>query len=176
MDEKAEFEKYYKDNKSFIISVLRRYIRNQQTVEDLAQQTFINAWVGRRHFEGRSTYRTWLYRIAVNVTFTHLLKERQKTKVFTNNLDMFESDATSLHYLYITPMHVVGANEDLETLKSKMQQLPKDMQQALVMYAIYGVPYEEIAQSLNIPIGTVRSRIHRARALLAESVGYLLDE
>lgn len=176
MDEKAKFEKNYRDNKSFITSVLRRYIKNEGTVEDLAQQTFINAWVARNDFQGKSSYRTWLYRIAVNITFTYLLREKHQVKVLNDDLNTFESSVTSKHYLYATPLHSVGAERDFDTLIDKIQKLPKDMQQALVMFAIYGIPYEQIADTLNIPIGTVRSRIFRARAALMEEVGYLLDQ
>lgn len=176
MNEKAEFEKNCKNNKSFIISVLRRYVKDQGAVEDLAQQTFINAWIARNDFQGRSSYKTWLYRIAVNVTFTYLLKQKHQVKVLNDDLSNFESSVTSLHYIYATPLHSVAAERDFDALKGKIEKLPKQMQQALVMFAIYGIPYDEIADALNIPIGTVRSRIHRARAMLAEDAGYLLDK
>lgn len=176
MDEKAAFEKNYKNNKSFITSVLRHYIKDPATVEDLAQQTFTNAWVARHSFEGRSAYRTWLYRIAVNVTFTHLVKERHRAKTFVNNLDMFESDAKSLHYLYITPLHSVIAGVNLETLWKKIQELPQKPQEALVLYAIYGMPYHEIANTLGVPTGTIKSRINRARAFLIKRLGHMLEE
>ena len=176
MDEKATFEKRYKENKSFITSVLHRYVKNERTVEDLVQQTFIKAWIGRKGFEGRSNYKTWLYRIAVNVTFTYLLRQKHQVKILSDDLSNFESSITSLHYVYGAPLKIVAAEDDLRVLKAEIEHLPKNMQQALIMHTVYGLPYEEIAESLKIPIGTVRSRINRARTALMQRVGHLLDE
>lgn len=157
--------------------LLSRFIRDPSEVEDVTQEAFIKAYRALPAFRGDSAFYTWLYRIGINTAKNYLMAMGRRaptsTEVEAEEAEGFE-EGEQLRDIN-TPESVLLSNEIAETVNSTIQQLPEELQQAIQMREIEGMSYEEIAQAMNCPIGTVRSRIFRAREAIAERLRPLLD-
>ena len=157
--------------------LLSRFIRDPAEVEDVTQEAFIKAYRALPAFRGDSAFYTWLYRIGINTAKNYLMalgrRAPTSTEVEAEDAEGFE-EGEQLRDIN-TPESVLLSNEIAETVNSTIQQLPEELQQAIQMREIEGMSYEEIAQAMNCPIGTVRSRIFRAREAIAERLRPLLD-
>jgi RNA polymerase sigma-70 factor (ECF subfamily) len=160
--------------------LIARIVRDVDLVEDVAQETFIRAYRALPQFRGESAFYTWLYRIAVNTakkTVSDLARDPVITEAAlsqrseddeTIRVDQELSDGE-------TPEAVLASREIARTVNAAMEALPEDLRQAIVLRELEGLSYDEIAIVMNCPIGTVRSRIFRAREAIAAKLRPLLD-
>ena len=157
--------------------LLLRYIRDHAEVEDVAQEAFLKAYRALPSFRGESAFYTWLYRIGVNTAKNYLMAKSRRTPTTTevdaDEAEAFE-DAGLLHDVN-TPEHILQSKQVGQTVNAAMDALPEDLRNAIVLREIEGLSYEEIAAEMGCPIGTVRSRIFRAREAVAEKLRPLLD-
>ncbi|MDR3454803.1 MAG: RNA polymerase sigma factor RpoE [Rhodoferax sp.] len=160
--------------------LIGRMVRDVDLVEDIAQETFIRAYRALHQFRGDAQFYTWLYRIAVNTAKKSLLDMKRNPVISENAFRApDEDDETSQagHELTTqeTPETVLAAKEIAAVVNAAMQALPEDLRQAVTLREIEGLSYEEIADAMNCPIGTVRSRIFRAREAISAKVRPLLE-
>ena len=157
--------------------LLSRLIRDSAEVEDVAQETFIKAYRALPSFRGESAFYTWLYRIGINTAKNYLVARDRRAPTSTefdaDEAETFE-DASQLHDIN-TPERVLHSKQIGQTVNAAMEALPDELRNAIVLREIEGLSYEEIALEMNCPIGTVRSRIFRAREAVAERLRPLLD-
>ncbi len=156
-----------------------RMVRDTDLVQDIAQETFIRAYRALPQFRGESAFYTWLYRIAVNTAKKALLEKKRDPLVFEGAMvstedgeepSRVESELTDGE----TPETVLAGRQVAATVNSAIDALSEDLRQAIVLREIEGLSYEEIADVMNCPIGTVRSRIFRAREAIAVKLRPLL--
>jgi len=161
--------------------LIGRMVRDVDLVEDIAQETFIRAYRALHQFRGDSQFYTWLYRIAVNTSKKFLLELKRDPTVSEN---AFKSDDESNETSWSgneptteeTPESVLAAKEIATAVNSALEALPDDLRQALTLREIEGLSYEEISELMNCPIGTVRSRIFRAREAISVKVRPMLEK
>lgn len=156
--------------------LIYRFVRNAAEAEDLTQEAFIKAYRALPAFRGDSAFYTWLYRIGINTAKNHLQAQGRRTPTSTA-LDAEEAedfeDASLLHEV-ATPENEMMSKQVVAVVNASLQQLPEDLRTALTLREIEGLSYEEIATVMNCPIGTVRSRIFRAREVVAANLRPLL--
>ena len=160
--------------------LIGRMVRDAELVEDIAQETFIRAYRALHQFRGDAQFYTWLYRIAVNTAKKSLVDMRRNPVISENALRSgSDDDETSMLDRELstdeTPETVMAAKEIAETVNAAMASLPEDLRQAVTLREIEGLSYEEISEAMNCPIGTVRSRIFRAREAISANVRPLLE-
>lgn len=161
--------------------LIGRMVRDTDLVEDIAQETFIRAYRALSQFRGEAQFYTWLYRIAVNTAKKALVDLKRDPLVSESALrgggddedetSAVENELTSAE----TPETVLAAKEIAIAVNSAMEALPEDLRQAVTLREIEGLSYEEIAEVMNCPIGTVRSRIFRAREAISAKVKPMLE-
>lgn len=160
-----------------LMRLLSRLIRDPAEVEDVAQEAFIKAYRALPSFRGDSAFYTWLYRIGVNTAKNYLVSQGRRaptsTEFDSEEAESFE-DGGQLRDIN-TPEHVLLSKQIGETVNAAMEALPEELRTAISLREIEGLSYEEISQIMECPIGTVRSRIFRAREAIAEKLRPLLD-
>lgn len=178
--EVAAFEMLVVKYRRRIERLIARIVRDVDLVEDVAQETFIRAYRALPQFRGESAFYTWLYRIAVNTakkTVSDLARDPVMTEAALRQRS--EDDETSTVDQELTdgetPEAVLASREIARTVNAAMEALPEDLRQAIVLRELEGLSYDEIAIVMNCPIGTVRSRIFRAREAIAAKLRPLLD-
>ncbi|MHC8442091.1 MAG: RNA polymerase sigma factor RpoE [Candidatus Eutrophobiaceae bacterium] len=150
-----------------IISLAMRYVRNQSDAMDIAQETFVKAWISLKNFRGDSSFYTWLYRIAINTAKNHLISNRNQPA----NTNLSLSDGEQIEDLH-TPKDQdqpdsLAIQDELHGIIAKaIDGLPMNLRTAITLREMEGLSYEEIALVMDCPIGTVRSRIFRAREVI----------
>jgi RNA polymerase sigma factor RpoE len=157
--------------------LLSRFIHDHAEVEDVSQETFIKAYRALPTFRGDSAFYTWLYRIGINTVKNYILAKGRRAPTSTEfDADEAESfeDAENLRDIN-TPERLLQSKQIGQTVNAAMEALPEELRDAIVLREIDGLSYEEIAAEMNCPIGTVRSRIFRARETIAEKLRPLLD-
>jgi RNA polymerase sigma factor RpoE len=157
--------------------LLSRFIRDPAEVEDVAQEAFIKAFRALPSFRGDSAFYTWLYRIGINTAKNYLVALGRRAPTSTDfDADEAESfeDADQLRDIN-TPESLLQSKQIGETVNAAMEALPEELRTAIVLRELEGMSYEEIAAAMNCPIGTVRSRIFRAREAVAARLRPLLD-
>jgi RNA polymerase sigma-70 factor (ECF subfamily) len=156
--------------------LISRFVRDSAEAEDVTQDAFIKAYRALPAFRGDSAFYTWLYRIGINTAKNHLLALGRRAPTSTNfdaeDSEEFE-DAALLHEV-ATPENELMSKQVIDVVNSSLQQLPDDLRMALTLREIEGLSYEEIATVMNCPVGTVRSRIFRAREAVAVNLRPLL--
>jgi len=160
--------------------LIGRMVRDSNLVEDIAQETFIRAYRALPQFRGEAQFYTWLYRIAVNTAKKTLMDLKRDPLIYESAMSVHdENDETSRpeHELTTdeTPETVLAAQEIAAAVNAAMEALPEDLRQAVTLREIEGLSYDEIALAMNCPIGTVRSRIFRAREAISSRVRPLLQ-
>lgn len=177
------------DQKAFGLLVLKyqrrihrligRMVRDVDLVEDISQETFIRAYRALHQFRGDAQFYTWLYRIAVNTAKKALLELRRDPTVAEAFFAGDEEDETSWQKneptTEETPESVLAAREIGDVVNSALEALPEELRQAVTLREIEGMSYEDIAAVMGCPIGTVRSRIFRAREAISTRIKPLLD-
>ncbi|MDP1896547.1 MAG: RNA polymerase sigma factor RpoE, partial [Sulfurimicrobium sp.] len=145
--------------------------------EDVSQEAFIKAYRALPSFRGDSAFYTWLYRIGINTAKNYLVAQGRRAPTITEyspeDAENFE-DGGELRDIN-TPEHELMTKQIGQTVNSAMAALPEELRTAITLREIEGLSYEEIAEVMNCPIGTVRSRIFRAREAVAEKLRPLLD-
>jgi RNA polymerase sigma-70 factor (ECF subfamily) len=156
--------------------LISRFVRNSAEAEDVTQDAFIKAYRALPSFRGDSAFYTWLYRIGINTAKNHLVAQGRRAPTSTpfdaEDAEDFE-DAALLHEV-ATPENELMSKQVVEVVNASLQELPDDLRTALTLREIEGLSYEEIAVVMNCPIGTVRSRIFRAREAIATNLRPLL--
>ena len=160
--------------------LIARMVRDTDLVEDIAQETFIRAYRALHQFRGDAQFYTWLYRIAINTAKKFLLELKREPYIARTFADNDADDETFSQKQEPTtdetPETVLAAKELAAVVNAAVDDLPADLKQALVLREMEGLSYEEIAVSMNCPIGTVRSRIFRARDAVSAKIKPLLDK
>ncbi|MFZ4551771.1 MAG: RNA polymerase sigma factor RpoE [Aquabacterium sp.] len=161
--------------------LLARMVRDVDLIDDIAQETFIRAYRALPTFRGESAFYTWLYRIAVNTAKKALIglqKDPLLTEAALGSSRDDEDDAPRVEQTLTdgeTPESVLASRQIAETVNAAIEALSDDLRQAITLREIEGLSYEEISEMMNCPIGTVRSRIFRAREAIATKLRPLLD-
>lgn len=156
--------------------LISRYVHDPSEVMDVAQEAFLKAYRALPGFRGESAFYTWLYRIGVNTAKNHLISQGRKPP----NVDIDAEDASYLEGEselkdYATPERLLVRDEIEETVRNAIERLPEDLRVAITLRELDGLSYEEIAERMACPVGTVRSRIFRAREAINNRLKPLLD-
>jgi len=156
--------------------LLSRFIRDAAEVEDVTQEAFIKAYRALPSFRGDSAFYTWLYRIGINTAKNYLVAmgRRAPTSTEFNNDDAEGFEEAERLRDFNTPENELMSKQVARTVNQTMAQLPEELKTAITLREIEGLSYEDIANIMNCPIGTVRSRIFRAREAIAEQLRPLL--
>jgi RNA polymerase sigma-70 factor (ECF subfamily) len=174
--DKQAFELLVEKYQRKLARLLSRFIRDPAEVEDVTQEAFIKAYRALPAFRGDSAFYTWLYRIGINTAKNYLMAMGRRaptsTEIEAEEAEGFE-EGEQLRDIN-TPESVLLTNEIAETVNSTMERLPEELRTAIQMREIEGMSYEDIAKAMDCPIGTVRSRIFRAREAIAEQLRPLL--
>jgi len=175
--EKAAFDLLVIKYQRKIFRLLSRLIRDPAEVEDVAQEAFIKAYRALPNFRGDSAFYTWLYRIAINTAKNWLVSQGRRAPTSTEaDIEEAETfdDGEQLRDLN-TPDAMLLTKQVANAVNRAIEQLPEDLKTAIVLRELEGLSYEEIAETMNCPIGTVRSRIFRAREAIAEELRPVLN-
>lgn len=174
--EKAAYDLLVLKYQQRIIVLVSRFVRNQSDALDVTQEAFIKAYRALPNFRGESAFYTWLYRIAVNTAKNHLAVQARRPS--GNNYDVSKIEqiegADALKE-YATPENILLKNELQATVLKAIEELPEDLKTAIMLREVEGLSYEEIASVMECPIGTVRSRIFRAREAIGHEMKPLLE-
>lgn len=159
-----------------IIAVISRFVRDHAEAEDVAQDTFVRAYRAIGNFRGESRFYTWLYRIAVNTSKNHLVAARRRPPTDDINADdAVQFDGGTLLRTTDTPENEMIRREVERTVTAVVEALPAELGRALTLREVDGLSYEDIASEMGCPIGTVRSRIFRAREAIDRELRPLLQ-
>jgi len=160
-----------------IVKLVMRYVRDQSEALDVTQEAFIKAYRAIPKFRGDSAFYTWLYRIAINTAKNHIVAMKRRPMEY--DLDLQESSGYETHaqlHDLDSPEQIAEREELRETVQSAINTLPDELRDAIVLREIEGMSYEEIATAMNCPVGTVRSRIFRARDAIDKAIKTLVTE
>ncbi|HHH46525.1 MAG TPA: RNA polymerase sigma factor RpoE [Thiotrichales bacterium] len=159
-----------------IINLVSRYVSDPATAMDIAQEAFIKAYRGLKNFRGDSAFYTWLYRIAINTAKNHLAALGRRVPehgVDAQEAEQFNGESALKEYG--SPERELLRDEIQQTVQEAIDDLPEDLRTAIVLRELEGLSYEEIAQAMDCPIGTVRSRIFRARDAIDKRLKPLIE-
>ena len=174
--EKGAFDLLVLKYQHKIVNLVMRYVRDPDLALDISQEAFLKAYRALPNFRGDSAFYTWLYRIAVNTAKNYLAAQRRRPMDI--ELDLQDPEQYDIHANLRemdTPEGVSLSNELNETVMQAIQALPEDLRTAIVLRELDGMSYEEIAESMECPVGTVRSRIFRARDFISRKIESLVD-
>lgn len=159
-----------------IVHLVNRYVKDPSEAQDVAQDSFIKAYRALGDFRGDSAFYTWLYRIAINTAKNYLLSRSRRH--FDYEIDVQDAEqvenAPQLKDIE-TPENLLMNEQIVAVIKSAIERLPEEMRIAITLREFEGMSYEEIAEAMDCPIGTVRSRIFRAREAIDQKLNPLLD-
>ena len=159
-----------------VANLIGRYLRDPTEVLDVSQEAFIKAYRALAGFRGESAFYTWLYRIAVNTAKNYLVAQGRRPP--GDDLDAETAEQMDMGARlrdYATPERQLLTDEIARTVQQALDALPEDLRTAVVLRELEGLSYEEIAQAMECPIGTVRSRIFRAREAIDQRLRPLLE-
>ena len=174
--EKKAFELLVVKYQRKLLRLVSRLVRDQAEAEDVVQEAFIKAYRALPQFRGDSAFYTWLYRIGINTAKNYLVTQGRRAPTSTeSNAEEAETfdDADNLRDIN-TPESMLATKQIAQTVNHAMAALPEELKTAITLREIEGLSYDEIAEAMDCPIGTVRSRIFRAREAIAEKLRPLL--
>lgn len=174
--DKAAFDLLVLKYQHRVLKLVSRFVNDAAEAEDVAQEAFLKAYRALPAFRGDSAFYTWLYRIAINTAKNALVSNRRRPVDFDLDLqdpDQYERQARLKEV--DTPEGVLLTDEIRLVVEKALQQLPEDLRTAIVLRELEGLSYEEIAEAMDCPVGTVRSRIFRAREAIDKKLKPLLD-
>jgi RNA polymerase sigma-70 factor (ECF subfamily) len=163
--------------------LIGRMVRDSDLVQDIAQETFIRAYRALAQFRGDAQFYTWLYRIAVNTAKKQLMELKRDPLVFQSQMKSGDDDETSSLERELnsnvadteTPEAVLASKEIAQAVNAALDALPEELRMAITLREVEGLSYDDIAQALDCPIGTVRSRIFRAREAISSRIKPMLE-
>lgn len=158
--------------------LLSQFIRDAAEVEDVTQETFIKAYRSLSSFRGDSAFYTWLYRIGINAAKNFLVAQKRRASTTSNGIDIEDAEnfeeASQLRDLD-TPESELMSKQIAQTVHQTLHELPEELRTAITLREIEGLSYEEIANAMNCPTGTVRSRIFRAREAISDKLQSVME-
>lgn len=173
--DKAAFDLLVLKYQHKVAKLVSRYLRDSAEVQDVTQEAFIKAYRAMAGFRGDSAFYTWLYRIAINTAKNFLVSQGRRPPNSDVDIDTAEVlDGAGELREVATPERMLLRDEIAERVQSAINDLPEDLRTAIIMREIDGLSYEDIAQAMDCPIGTVRSRIFRAREAIERELAPLL--
>lgn len=159
-----------------IVKLVSRYVREPSDAMDVTQESFLKAYRALANFRGDSAFYTWLYRIAINTAKNHIVSlSRRPLEIHLEDPDGEQINTEELQKDIATPENLLLASEIKDTIIDAMHELPEDLRVAIILREVDGLTYEEIAEAMDCPIGTVRSRIFRAREAVDAKLKPLLQ-
>lgn len=174
--DKAAFDVLVLKYQHKIVKLVMRYVRDPEEAQDVAQEAFLKAYRALPAFRGDSAFYTWLYRIAINTAKNYLVAQRRRPLDYELDLqDPEQYDMQGRLKESDTPEGVLLSDEIREAVSKAIVNLPDDLRTAIVLRELEGMSYEEIAQTMECPVGTVRSRIFRAREAIDKRLKPLLN-
>ncbi|MFM5642366.1 RNA polymerase sigma factor RpoE [Aeromonas veronii] len=174
--DKAAFNLLVKKYQHKVVNLVARYVNNPGDVPDVAQEAFIKAYRALPTFRGESAFYTWLYRIAVNTAKNYLTSQGRRPPSSDVEADEAESYGGGEALQEVsTPENLALTDEIKRTVFSAIEALPEDLRTAITLRELEGLSYEEIAEIMDCPVGTVRSRIFRAREAIDKKLQPLID-
>ncbi len=174
--DKAAFDLLVRKYQHRIAKLVSRYVSDRSEVEDVTQEAFIKAYRAIGGFRGESAFYTWLYRIAINTAKNYLVSQGRRppaSDMETEEAELIEAGASLRDVM--TPERHLLADEIARTVERAISSLPEDLRTAITLREIDGLSYDEIAAVMDCPIGTVRSRIFRAREAIDSELRPLLE-
>lgn len=160
-----------------VINLVTRYVHDPHIAMDISQESFIKAYRGLKNFRGDSAFYTWLYRIAINTAKNHLVSRSRRMPdddIDAQEAEQYEGGAKLRDIS--TPENELLTEEIQETVRVAIEALPDDLRIAITLRELEGLSYEEISDAMDCPIGTVRSRIFRARESIETELEPLLSQ
>jgi RNA polymerase sigma-70 factor (ECF subfamily) len=174
--EKGAFDALVLKYQSRIVNLVSRFVRNPADALDVTQEAFLKAYRALPNFRGESAFYTWLYRIAVNTAKNFLaVQSRRPAESDAGTEDIEQNEGDTALTEHDTPEHLLLTDEIQATVVAAIEALPEDLKTAIMLRELEGLSYEEIAAVMECPIGTVRSRIFRAREAIDKELKPLLD-
>ena len=159
-----------------VAKLVSRFVHNHAEAEDVVQEAFIKAYRAIGNFRGESQFYTWLYRIAVNTAKNHLVSRNRRPPASDLDVEEVETMSVGARMTEIaTPERNMLADEIAATVKRVIEELPEDLRTALTLREFEGLSYDDIANAMGCPVGTVRSRIFRAREAIDAQLKPLMN-
>lgn len=174
--EKKAFDMLVLKYQHKLVKLISRYIRDPAEVMDVAQEAFLKAYRALPNFRGDSAFYTWLYRIAINTAKNHLVAQSRRPPdgdIDSTEAEQYEGESELKDNA--TPEHLLLRDEIERTVVEAIEQLPEDLRTAITLRELEGLSYDDIAVAMDCPIGTVRSRIFRAREAINRRLEPLID-
>lgn len=158
-----------------IVPLITRYLKDPSEAQDVAQESFVKAYRALPNFRGDSAFYTWLYRIAINTAKNHLVSRARRSSDYDIDVETAEQYGISERLMdHSTPEHLLLSDEIADTVRQVIEGLPDELRTAITLREFDGMSYEDIAQTMSCPVGTVRSRIFRAREAIDKKLSPLL--
>ncbi len=174
--DKSAFDLLVRKYQHKIVSVVTRYVSDWSEAQDVSQEAFIRAYRAIGAFRGDSAFYTWIYKIAINTAKNHLVSKGRRPPIGDIAIeDAVQLDGASQLRDRATPERELLRQEIEQTVFATVEELPEELRTAITLREVDGLSYEEIAEAMNCPIGTVRSRIFRAREAIDERLRPLLS-
>lgn len=173
--DKAAFDILVRKYQHKVVKLIARYVKDQHEVYDVAQEAFIKAYRALPKFRGDSAFYTWMYRIAINTAKNYLVAQGRRlpnVDIEAQDAEQFEGESALKEYA--TPESNLRRDEIQATIFRTIENLPDDLRTAIMLREIEGLSYEEIAEAMDCPVGTVRSRIFRAREAIDKTLRPLI--
>jgi len=174
--ERAAFDLLVLRYQHKVLKLIMRYVHDATEAEDIAQEAFVKAYRALQSFRGDSAFYTWLYRIAINTAKNALVATKRRPMDY--DLDLQDPEQYDLHSRLSeseTPEALLLTDEIRDTVNRAIENLPEDLRTAIVLRELEGLSYEDIAQTMDCPVGTVRSRIFRAREAIDKKLRPIFD-
>ena len=174
--ERAAFDLLVLRYQHKVLKLIMRYVHDATEAEDIAQEAFVKAFRALQSFRGDSAFYTWLYRIAINTAKNALVATKRRPMDY--DLDLQDPEQYDLHARLAeseTPEGLLLTDEIRDTVNRAIENLPEDLRTAIVLRELEGLSYEDIAQTMDCPVGTVRSRIFRAREAIDKKLRPIFD-
>ena len=175
--DKTAFDVLVRKYQYKVVKLISRYVRDPDEALDVSQEAFIKAYRALPNFRGDSAFYTWMYRIAINTAKNYLVAQGRRlpsVDIDAQEAEQFEGQSNLKEYA--TPEHLLQRDEIEKTVFATIDKLPEDLKTAITLREIDGLSYEEIAEAMACPVGTVRSRIFRAREAIDKALKPLLGE
>ncbi len=174
--DKSAFDILVRKYQHKVVKLVSRYVKDHSEVYDVAQEAFIKAYRALPNFRGDSAFYTWMYRIAINTAKNYLVAQGRRlpnVDIEAQDAEQFEGESALKEYA--TPESMLRREEVQNTVLRTIEGLPDDLRTAIMLREIEGLSYEEIAEAMDCPVGTVRSRIFRAREAIDKTLRPLID-